>query len=121
MSKHTRGAMVSLTALLFGGAGVAFSASLYALGIWLALGTVACGALALSAAWFSDRPATLAALDALTQAQALAGVEVMAHLKHIEGKCEFLATHLSVLSTARTAPGRLQSPLRPPSGNGPRG
>lgn len=114
---------------LFAGAAWAFDTARGVLGAWLAFGAVCCGAVLLLQHWFADRPATLVALDRLAQVMSdeLDGMHKSHEadraiaddrLKAIEDRTQFIALNVQALQP--NARPRMQSPLRPPSGAGPR-
>lgn len=114
---------------LFAGAGYFFSTGGWPVGLWLAFGAVCCGAVLLLQHWFADRPATLVALDRLAQVMSdeLDGMHksheadratANGRLKTIEDRTQFIALNVQALQP--NARPRMQSPLRPPSGTGPR-
>lgn len=97
---------------LFCAAAAAFAFGLYALGAWLAVGSIACAALVLTATWREDRPATVAALRA-----------VEARLESAENRLTYLVTTFTSAFPARVpqgsaaSNGRPVSPVRPPAGS----
>lgn len=114
---------------LFAGAGYAFSVGHLPVGLWLAFGAVCCGSVLLLQGWFADRPATLSALDRLAQVMSneldsmhksheVDRATADARLKAIEDRTQFIALNVQALQP--NARPRMQSPLRPPSGAGPR-
>jgi len=117
-----------LCGVLFCGAAVGFAYGSYALGLWLAVGCIGCGARAMLDDRVKGVPGVTAAIERQrseaheTAAGLMQVLDALStRLAKIESRCEGMNTYLSALNTVRASPARVQSPLRPPSGAGPRG
>ncbi len=106
------------TVTLFAAAAVAFAFSAYALGAWLAFGTVATAALALSLHWFEDRPATVEAIAQLDASLAAALRESNERINDMATAMSSFQSYMNATALSQrpgnSVPGR--SPVRPPTG-----